>query len=429
MKRLAIFATMLTLAAACGNNEPVLLPENSAAVPLEADGADADAGDGANADAESPRVLDITATANEAAVAETSPTNPPLTTSSIGTPPPPPTLTGTDGPRPTTAAIVPAPTDSAAGSPSSTVPATVPATRPSGSSTPTTVAPSSATTTRPATTQPATTSRPPTSPPTTSRPTAPPATAAPASSNGVVEFRIRSGTQGGPWNTFQNPVRVQVGQILRIYNDDVVAHTAHSNGVPFEHGPTIQPGAYADHPIVATHDADPASPENYEHDAGVSAPFWVIATAATKPPTTTTTTVAAPTTSTTVSSTTVSTGSDASALGRAEAESLRLLNNLRAGLGAQPVAASDREMHEFARSWSLEMRNTGFRHSSPPKWYENIVWYSDETMTPKEAAAQFHEMWVNSPGHYDNMTNPEWSVVGVGMWHDETGWWGVHVFR
>ena len=121
-------------------------------------------------------------------------------------------------------------------------------------------------------------------------------------------------------------------------------------------------------------------------------------------------------------------GGGEASLVEAEGESLRLLNELRAGLGRQLVAADDAEMHAFARQWALEMRTNGFRHSSA-RWYENIVWYSDETMTPAEAAAQFHRMWVDSPGHYANMTNPDWSVVGIGMWHDETGWWGVHVFR
>lgn len=74
------------------------------------------------------------------------------------------------------------------------------------------------------------------------------------------------------------------------------------------------------------------------------------------------------------------------------------------------------------------MRQSGFRHSSG-RWAENIVWHSNDNLTPEEAAAQFHEMWVNSPGHFANMTNPRWTVAGVGLYHDETGWWGTHVFR
>lgn len=230
----------------------------------------------------------------------------------------------------------------------------------------------------------------------------------------IVEFRIAAGTGGGSWNAFDEPVRVTVGQVLRIHNDDTVPHTAHSNGTPFRHGPTIQPGGFADHEIVATLTPDPAVPANYEHDRGPAAPFWVVATEAG---------------TATSESPEPAAAAGSSALVAAEAESLRLLNELRSSLGVQPVTPSDPEMHSFARQWSLEMRRTGFRHSDPPPWFENIVWYSDETMTPEQAAAQFHDMWVNSPGHYQNMTNPDWSIVGIGMWHDESGWWGVHVFR
>ncbi len=74
------------------------------------------------------------------------------------------------------------------------------------------------------------------------------------------------------------------------------------------------------------------------------------------------------------------------------------------------------------------MSQNGFRHSSA-RWAENIVWYSAKSMTPEEAAARFHRMWVNSSGHYRNMTNPNWTVVGLGLYRDEGGWWGTHVFR
>lgn len=342
-------AAMPVLVVGCAEAEPVLLPVNDGAATIQAEVSVA-----------SGQVIDMRTTEptapGQVAGAQAA-TNPPLTSSSIATPAPPLSLTGADQTTPTTRP--------AADSTTST-------------STPTTVAPAS------------------------------PSASNTATSTELVEFRIPAGTQGGPWNTFDNPVRVSIGQTLRIYNDDIVPHTTHSNGAPFEHGPTIQPGEFADHPIITALTPDPAAPANYEHDAGVTAPFWVVANQADR-------------------SDTGAAGQDE--LAAAEAESMRLLNELRTGLGVQTVTPSDAEMHTFARAWSLEMRRTGFRHSSPPRWFENIVWYSDDAMTPTEAAAQFHEMWVNSPGHYENMTNPDWSIVGVGMWHDESGWWGVHVFR
>lgn len=167
-------------------------------------------------------------------------------------------------------------------------------------------------------------------------------------------------------------------------------------------------------------------------------------TASSAAPTTGATTTAAPTTTPTSAPTTLATtttttrntttttttaqppaGGD---LDQAEAASLALLNQLRASLGLGALAASDQEMSSFARSWSAEMSRTGFRHSSAG-WAENIVWHSSNRMTPQEAAARFHDMWVNSPGHYRNMTNPNWTVAGVGLYRDAGGWWGTHVFR
>ncbi len=114
-------------------------------------------------------------------------------------------------------------------------------------------------------------------------------------------------------------------------------------------------------------------------------------------------------------------------LDRAEAESLRLLNHLRTSLGLQPLER-DPAMDGFARDWARHMRENGFGHSSGP-WRENIVWWSDEQLTPEEAAAQHHRQWINSSGHYRNMTGDDWTNVGIGMYHDESGWWGVHEFR
>lgn len=112
---------------------------------------------------------------------------------------------------------------------------------------------------------------------------------------------------------------------------------------------------------------------------------------------------------------------------RAEARSLELLNELRRGLGLAALE-SDPTMDAFARDWSATMRRSGFRHSDGP-YAENIVWHSDQSMTPEEAAEQFHEMWVNSPGHYANMTSERWTLAGIGLYRDDSGWWGTHVFR
>lgn len=154
-----------------------------------------------------------------------------------------------------------------------------------------TIAPSTAPTSTVPTTTTAPTTTPPSVPPTDTvasstttsttpvTPTTPisPSTTADQGSN-IVVFRVAAGTGSGPWNSFDDPVRVTVGQTLRIYNDDSVKHTLHAGGAPFGHGKSIAPGSYRDHVIAAPSDPSPGSPRVYEHSAGKSAPFWIVAT-------------------------------------------------------------------------------------------------------------------------------------------------------
>ncbi|MEU8513406.1 CAP domain-containing protein [Kitasatospora sp. NPDC048722] len=122
----------------------------------------------------------------------------------------------------------------------------------------------------------------------------------------------------------------------------------------------------------------------------------------------------------------------------AEAESLQLLNGERATVGLPPLTLKA-DLSDYARNWAHHMRDNGFGHSSNTDsqylvtgtrtWIgENIVWWSDASMTAQEAAEKFQSMWRHSPGHYKAQTNASFTEVGVGIYHDETGWWGVHNF-
>ncbi|MFD3550669.1 CAP domain-containing protein [Streptomyces goshikiensis] len=122
----------------------------------------------------------------------------------------------------------------------------------------------------------------------------------------------------------------------------------------------------------------------------------------------------------------------------AQALSLQLLNNERAAVGLPPLALRQ-DLGDFARKWAEHMRTSGFSHSSSEEraylktgtrtWTgENIVWYSDASMTAQEAAEKFQSMWRHSPGHYKAQVSPDFTEVGVGLYHDSSGWWGVHNF-
>jgi len=108
------------------------------------------------------------------------------------------------------------------------------------------------------------------------------------------------------------------------------------------------------------------------------------------------------------------------------ARSLAALNQLRATHGAGPVSY-DPNMSAQAMAWSEEMSRSGFRHSSLG-YAENIAWHSQSAMSPTQAADTLNDMWVNSPGHFRNMTDPRWTRVGIGLHVDGSGWWGTHVF-
>ena len=45
-----------------------------------------------------------------------------------------------------------------------------------------------------------------------------------------------------------------------------------------------------------------------------------------------------------------------------------------------------------------------------------------------EAAAVFHQLWIDSPGHYRNMTNETYVTSGIGLYKTDNGWYGTHVF-
>lgn len=122
----------------------------------------------------------------------------------------------------------------------------------------------------------------------------------------------------------------------------------------------------------------------------------------------------------------------------AEARALTLTNRKRAEYGASPLVVRS-DLRAFARRWARHMRRHGFAHSTSAdtrylvrgnRWGvgENIVWWSDASLSSRQAADKLMDMWFHSPGHLQNMTRKDYSQVGIGFYHDSSGWWAVQEF-
>lgn len=90
----------------------------------------------------------------------------------------------------------------------------------------------------------------------------------------VVIFHIPAGTGGNPWNTYDNPIVVKVGQTLRFINDDSIVHFLHTDGAPCPHGTNeFGPGESYDCVISKPHDA--SADDLYDHDQGPDAQVYI----------------------------------------------------------------------------------------------------------------------------------------------------------
>lgn len=91
----------------------------------------------------------------------------------------------------------------------------------------------------------------------------------------IVEFRIPAGTAMGTWNSMETAPLLYVGQILRIVNEDTIAHQLHvPSGGPFRHGQSIPPGAQVEYLVEAAWPLETQA-RMYDHQFGNSAGFWM----------------------------------------------------------------------------------------------------------------------------------------------------------
>ena len=106
----------------------------------------------------------------------------------------------------------------------------------------------------------------------TSNPTNNPQVVAP---NNLVTYTIVNGQGNAPWGSPLSPIKGVVGQVLRIINNDIVAHAIHTiNGAPFDHTNDIAPGAtinlMLEKPITTT----ATNPLTWKHNSNPIIPIY-----------------------------------------------------------------------------------------------------------------------------------------------------------
>ena len=107
---------------------------------------------------------------------------------------------------------------------------------------------------------------------------------------------------------------------------------------------------------------------------------------------------------------------------------LNKVNELRSGLGLQPVTRYQ-ELDAVAQDWSEQQaaannmsHRPDFTSVYPKGWTtgsENVAWRT----AGGDTGALIFEQWLNSPGHYKNMTDPDVNSIGIGFAQTSDGRW------
>lgn len=107
---------------------------------------------------------------------------------------------------------------------------------------------------------------------------------------------------------------------------------------------------------------------------------------------------------------------------------LNKVNELRSSLGLQPVTRYQ-ELDAVAQDWSEQQaaannmsHRPDFTSVYPKGWTtgsENVAWRT----AGGDTGALIFDQWLNSPGHYKNMTDPDVNSIGIGFAQTSDGRW------
>ena len=107
---------------------------------------------------------------------------------------------------------------------------------------------------------------------------------------------------------------------------------------------------------------------------------------------------------------------------------LNKVNELRSSLNLQPVTRYQ-ELDAVAQDWSEHQASADimdhrpdFTSAYPAGWTtgsENVAWRT----TGGDTGALIFDQWLNSPGHYKNMVDPNVNSIGIGFAQTSSGKW------
>tara|TARA_Y100000310_G_C20517758_1_gene732073 strand:- start:399 stop:932 length:534 start_codon:yes stop_codon:yes gene_type:complete len=111
-----------------------------------------------------------------------------------------------------------------------------------------------------------------------------------------------------------------------------------------------------------------------------------------------------------------------------ESEVFRLVNQERSRNGVSALTSRD-NFDSFSRSWSEKMINENFYEHSNLEFSFNSYAGENIALTPihssvigcgstydeKNMASCIVDGWISSPGHHENMINPQFSFTGIGV--------------
>jgi len=102
--------------------------------------------------------------------------------------------------------------------------------------------------------------------------------------------------------------------------------------------------------------------------------------------------------------------------GSEEAQFLTLTNQLRASKGLQQLSV-DGTLTSIARNWSGQMAAAGtiFHNNGLPNQVSAPWTQLGENVGMGPSVAGIQQAFINSPHHYENLVNPNYNYVGIGV--------------